>query len=298
MPHAGRALSIGVSAARALSAGRAGEVVAVFSRAAYLDLADELVVLVPKDVPNGPLHVRLERLPQLVRGTRVQCSSGALVVGDHRWATPAEPWRAASPSDVLSAGPLVSTVVRHRPVLDMAAGGAVDIEDWLVPLLAAGDIEGACARLFGSGAGLTPSGDDVAAGILLVMALAGSADPARLAALAASAPTHAISRAFLRAAAQGQCIEPIHTLLLAASAGDEGLAHESMDRLARVGHTSGMDLAAGAQAALLALAPPGAMDRARPARCDQHDRPQGAVGHYEHGALGGAGRPPRVLRGL
>lgn len=254
MPSEGRALAFGESASRTLAAGRAGTVVAVFARAAYLDFEGEFAILVPKEVPNGPLHVRLERLPPLTVGTWARCPSGVLAIDGHRWLMPVEPWKPVCPADVLSAAPLLSDVVRHRPVLDMVAGSAGDIDDWLVPLISQGHFADACTRLFGSGAGLTPSGDDVAAGILLVVALAGSTDPELLRQLAARAPTHAISRAFLRAAAEGQSIEPIHTLLLAASVGDERLAAEAMKQLAAVGHTSGLDLAAGVRAALVALA--------------------------------------------
>jgi hypothetical protein len=254
MPTPSRVLGIGDVALRALASGRDGEVIAVFSRAAYLDVAGDMAVLVPEDVPNGPLHVRLDGLPRLRRGTRVRCRSGVIAIEEHRWLTPSEAWRPEPPVDVLSAEPIVSAVVRHRPVLDMGTGSAVDIDGWLVPLLAQGDIEGACARLVGRGAGLTPTGDDVAAGILLVECLSGSADRTSLGLLATRAPTHAISRAFLRAAADGQCIEPVHTLLRAASADDECLATEAVGQLSRVGHTSGLDLAAGVRAALVALA--------------------------------------------
>lgn len=276
MQSKGRVLAIGECASRAVSAGTDGEVVAVFSRAAYLDFGGELAVLVPKDVPNGPFHVRLECLPQLTLGMRVRSSSGAVAVADRRWLMPVEPWRPALPPDVLSAEPLVSAMVRHRPVLDMVATSAVDLDDWLGPMLAQGDVSGACGRLFGRGAGLTPSGDDVAAGILLVVALVGSTDPATLRSLAAHAPTHAISRAFLRAAADGQSIEPIHTLLLAASAGDERLAAEAMGELAIVGHTSGLDLAAGVRVALIALA----------ARAESADRaPRDTISIHAHRVL-------------
>jgi hypothetical protein len=273
MPTPGRVLGIGDVALRALASGREGEVVAVFSRAAYLDLAGDIAVLVLGDVPNGPLHVRLDRLPRLRRGARVRCRSGVVAIEEHRWLTPSAAWRPEPPVDVVSAEPIVSAVVRHRPVLDMGTGSVVDIDGWLVPLLAHGDVAGACARLFGRGAGLTPAGDDVAAGILLVECLSGSADRTSLGLLATRAPTHAISRAFLRAAAENQCIEPVHTLLRAASAGDEGVATDAVEQLSRVGHTSGLDLAAGVRAALVALA----------ARADSADRtPRDTISIHAH----------------
>src|SRR5690606_12255872 len=78
--------------------------------------------------------------------------------------------------------------------------------------VAAGDLVGAARRLGGRGAGLTPTGDDVLAGILVADAHRDpGAEPldTRRAAVAA-ADTGELSRAFLRWAAQGQSIEPVH----------------------------------------------------------------------------------------
>jgi hypothetical protein len=242
-------LAIGSHAARVLAEGRVAVVVAVFSRAIYLDVEGAVVALVPADVPDGPLHVRMAELPLVEVGDVVRLGPRELDVSDRRWILPTFEWSPEPVPDILMAAPVVSTVVTHQPRLDLTAG-ASDLDHWLRPLLAEGDVEGACESIFGRGTGLTPVGDDIAAGILLVWALATQGEQPRLAAIAAGADTHEISRAFLQAAARGQSIEPIHSLIAAAARGDVTLARSELARLAQVGHTSGFDLAAGVRVAL------------------------------------------------
>ncbi len=99
------------------------------------------------------------------------------------------------------------------------------------------DLAGACRILGGLGPGLTPSGDDALAGILLAARLGRPEAEDHLVALAKSVATHEISRAFLIWAARGQSIEPVHRLL----AGDATAARD----LLAFGHTSGADVALG-----------------------------------------------------
>ncbi|MDQ1426756.1 MAG: hypothetical protein QOK39_232, partial [Acidimicrobiaceae bacterium] len=96
----------------------------------------------------------------------------------------------------------------------------------------------------GLGPGLTPSGDDTLAGILLAARLRRPEAEDHLVALAKTVATHEISRAFLLWAARGQSIEPVHRLL----AGDATAARD----LAAFGHTSGADLALGLRYGLTA----------------------------------------------
>ena len=122
-----------------------------------------------------------------------------------------------------------------------------------------GDLVALFGRLQGRGAGLTPSGDDMLAGVLLVCAM----NPGRrraLRALANSARTTSLSRAFLMWAAVGQSIQPAHELLEAAAAGDLAGMHRSARSLASVGATSGRALVAGIALAAPEL-PPAIMPR-------------------------------------
>ena len=133
--------------------------------------------------------------------------------------------------------------------VDHRVSAVVDPE--LAPVWAAatddmrrGDLAAVFRRLQGRGAGLTPSGDDVLAGALLVCAINPRRRPA-LDGLARSARTTRLSRAFLRWAAAGQSIEPAHALLDAAAADDLAAMRAAARSLAQVGATSGKALVAG-----------------------------------------------------
>ena len=104
----------------------------------------------------------------------------------------------------------------------------------------------AVEALAGLGPGLTPAGDDVLAGVLLVARARGgpAAEPALVHA-AAEARTNDVARAFLAWAARGQSIAPVHDLLTAAVTSDRAGATSALRRLLAVGHSSGADLAFG-----------------------------------------------------
>ena len=102
------------------------------------------------------------------------------------------------------------------------------------------------------GPGLTPSGDDFVGGAMIALRTGGEPGLAdRIAAWAlplAETRTGRISRAHLACAARGEGHEALHALL-AAPAGSARF-DECLARLARIGHTSGLDAAAGALLAL------------------------------------------------
>lgn len=99
-------------------------------------------------------------------------------------------------------------------------------------------------ELLGRGPGLTPAGDDVLAGWLL--AVHHDPDlPADLATAVEAAPatTTALSAALLREAVQGRGVPA--AVALADALGGHGDIGAALDRLLRVGHTSGAALALG-----------------------------------------------------
>ncbi len=107
----------------------------------------------------------------------------------------------------------------------------------------------AVRSLLGLGDGLTPVGDDVLAG-WLVTARAAGRDPAPVAA-AVTAEAHrttALSATLLADAADGQCLPELRTLLLELRALRDPAS--AVDRLAGVGHTSGLGMLLGAHLAL------------------------------------------------
>ena len=104
--------------------------------------------------------------------------------------------------------------------------------------------------LLGLGPGLTPSGDDFLLGLFAVLHIDGS-PCARLRGLCTDIVedlehrTNAISAAALTAAAQGRVRETIDTLLSALMTGDEATVRRALDRVLRIGSTSGRDIVSG-----------------------------------------------------
>ena len=115
-----------------------------------------------------------------------------------------------------------TSVLGHVPGLTLGTASTHSLEDELARFLQEGDLAGACTQIIGRGVGLTPAGDDVAAGILVVDSILSAHDRTMREEIARTATTHEISRSFLSWAAVGQSIEPFHTLLAACSLGHEG----------------------------------------------------------------------------
>ena len=232
-----------------------GRVVASFRSAAYVEVAGSVLAVTAADVPPGPLHLRLRTLPRLEVGDPMEATAAHLTIGAHTvaraelvaWRPPVVPGpalaaRAGAGIDLLpEAG---SSALAHDP----AAAAVRDA-------LRRGDLAAAVAVLAGRGPGLTPAGDDVLAGLLLVLAIVGR-DRAELERAAASARTHAISRAFLLWAARGQSVAPVHHLLAALAGGDGVAVERHRSAVAALGQTSGADVLLGLRLGLGALAGP------------------------------------------
>jgi hypothetical protein len=117
----------------------------------------------------------------------------------------------------------------------------------------------AALPLLGLGPGLTPSGDDFVAGALLALRLLEMADPVRARTVdalgaslrrAAERRTNRISAVLLGDASRGQSFAPMHALLAALAAGEEGAQRDAARSLVALGHSSGWDLLAGLCAGL------------------------------------------------
>jgi Protein of unknown function (DUF2877) len=130
----------------------------------------------------------------------------------------------------------------------------------------------AVRQLVGRGLGLTPGGDDVIAGALCGLHATGATGGARLLAAATlenvTERTTLLSADLLRLAADGDaCLEVLGVLRAAHQARDvlrpnQSALRVAIDRLLRVGHTSGADLATGLAVGLRAGARGGARQRA------------------------------------
>ena len=270
-----------------LTGEHASVVLAEFRKAVYLQFDNDVVALVTGGVPPGPLHLRLSQLPLFKTGDVVEIhplANGSIqlrsVAQLHSNAHSTWPKPTARNALVAKLSESQAEVARGdvvefdrprtwmpptidgarlrqvRPAFreaarsDLAGSPVIEVAR---QQLAHHDLAGAAAGLAGLGSGLTPAGDDVLAGILLVGALAGDVAANKLALVAKKAQTHDISRAFLRWAALGQSIAPVHQLLAALTEQDHPLIERAQMAVASMGATSGADLLLGIEMALDAL---------------------------------------------
>jgi hypothetical protein len=108
-------------------------------------------------------------------------------------------------------------------------------------------MQSTAAQLAGLGVGLTPAGDDFLTGVM-IWAWVAHADPewvCRFLVEASASRTTALSAAFLRAAARGECAEAWHVLLAALRDGDQRRSEAALGDVIAHGHTSGADAVAG-----------------------------------------------------
>jgi hypothetical protein len=248
-------LDTGEGVLEGLHKSSAGRVIASFRKAMYIRVGAHVFALTLASVPSGPLHARMNTLPLGSLGDPVEVRDGELRVVDQVVSVSEHVWVPAANPDIKRATGLLGTVLGHVPDLTLGTppGHLLEeelLEEELAGFLQVGDLAGACESVMGRGIGLTPAGDDVAAGILAVESILGGHNRVIRQEIARTAATHEISRAFLRWAAVGQSIETLHTLLQECSHGQEGAARASRARLAELGHSSGLDLAYGALMAL------------------------------------------------
>ena len=125
------------------------------------------------------------------------------------------------------------------------------------------DFEVAALRVLGLGHGLTPSGDDLLGGIFFTLAHAPiaawrsamSGMHARIRSAAEHA-TNAISAALLDDLMRGSSYRVLHDVFDAFQAGEPGPITDAVDRLVRLGASSGGDMLAGVFLALQICEPP------------------------------------------
>jgi len=209
----------------ALAALRAGpaRVFAVFERSCYVETSAGLACLGGPGLGQGPLNAILEGFEVPAIGTDVEFELSQVEI----W----QPMSAGVASSFPHVGIPESIKPEARAFLSWFQGGTSRAPD----------------RLIGLGPGLTPAGDDFVGGAMIALRACGDARAAdRIAAWAlplAQERTNRISRAHLECAASGEGHEALHDYL---ASGDR----EHLDRLTRIGHTSGLDAAAGALLAL------------------------------------------------
>ncbi|NUS05099.1 MAG: DUF2877 domain-containing protein [Nonomuraea sp.] len=233
-------------------------VLAAFSAGIYLevrtDLEPSVIAVITGEAARLPNSVLLATsLPHVTVGDDASVGDrgielGSLSLGVRRWWDPAP---ALGPVDPLSLAPLpLDGPVRPG----LAGNGAVEL---LAESCAAGRLLGAVTaaeQLVGLGPGLTPSGDDVLAGLLVTLRHLGTATGTDRAVwladwLAATVTydartrTTPISATLLHCAARGEASPEVTGVLRAIA--DAQALEPALRRLHRLGHTSGADLAQG-----------------------------------------------------
>ncbi len=116
------------------------------------------------------------------------------------------------------------------------------------------EVAQAVAQLAGLGSGLTPAGDDYLLGVMVALWLTGQIELLPEIAEVASPKTTALSRAFLRAAARGEFIEPWHELAQAWLDQDRPAVARAVAEIAQVGASSGAAALAGFARTMFSLA--------------------------------------------
>ncbi|MFI7614806.1 DUF2877 domain-containing protein [Nonomuraea terrae] len=257
---------------------RPARVLAVFPQGVYLevrtDLEPSVIAVITGEAVRLPNSVLLgAHLPPVTVGDDASVGDrvielGPLTLGVRRW------WDPAPPLGPLDAAALAgaAALLDGPPNPGLAGNGTVGMlasscaDGWLLGAVTAAE------QLVGLGPGLTPSGDDVLAGLLVTLRHLGTATGAeravRLAGWLAATVTYdartrttPISATLLHCAAHGAA-SPEVTAVLRGLAGRQAL-RPALRRLHRLGHTSGSDLAQGIAigvTAILALSgtqPPG-----------------------------------------
>jgi hypothetical protein len=254
-----RQADIGIDAARVLRVLGSGCVRAVFARALYLQVPGGLVVLVTRDAPRGPLHLRVAGLPAVGPGSVVRVGPGSLRIGDHCYGLDVPTWSPRLPpaaSLAQARGTARAWLPDLGPALDIGSAAPGRLPGAADAALRRGDLPAFAAAVGGRGPGLTPAGDDVLAGVLLVARAARSRWPTSPRArrrCVRVARTNDIASAFLACAAAGRCIEPAHDLLAGLASADSRAVASAVQELGRFGSSSGAALTLGVRAALLAL---------------------------------------------
>jgi hypothetical protein len=251
---------------------RAGQVHSVFTRAMNLQVGDELWTVTGRGGHDAAFTVRLSGAvlpgdlgvlpgdPVSVRGRHVRAGTAVI---DARTAVRWTPPRYGVDLSGLSQR-AAELEAAARPV---AWAGSWPLAGGVVEALASGrrgDLDEAVGRTTGRGPGLTPSGDDVLAGILAVLTAPGVTDrceqvAARLrsALTPTLATTSDISRALLRQASQGHVSRPVWELARALLSGSPTASFsQARADVLSTGATSGGDTCAGLVAACQLLSRP------------------------------------------
>ncbi|GAB6984895.1 oxamate carbamoyltransferase subunit AllH family protein [Nocardioides pyridinolyticus] len=253
---------VGSGVAAAHEDGALGTVVGAFRHGFYVQADGRLYAVAGPSVPPGPIHLILGSPPvSALEGLTVWLDGGLLCSTAWRIALTSAPVYAPvmpGPTTLGTAAPYLGQMLDRLTVPpDLRSSW-----DQVRQAVAAGDLLRIRALLEGRGGGLTPTGDDVLSGVLLVHAWKGG-DRHRLGRVAEEAATTNLSRSFLGWAARGQSIAPVHDLMAHAAQQDVPGFEEAFATVSAIGGSSGIallwgiGLAAGTVTTVGAVSPTG-----------------------------------------
>ncbi|HEY88558.1 MAG TPA: DUF2877 domain-containing protein [Thermoflexia bacterium] len=235
----------------------------VFRRSLDLLIDEQVVALGLPELRNGPFHVVVQQLP--ARPFPKECSlhwkADILQLGPWQLYFPAtlRVWNPRPRWESLDLQPATLAALRefvlqpdraldrcHSPFYPLLMGQLIPEVSFLMTALRNGDladIRAGSAQLAGWGPGLTPSGDDFLAGVMLSWwANTGRAEIPAAIYQGAAARTNRISRAFLCAARDGLADERWQLLLAALTAGQRREWEVAARHVLAFGATSGLDM--------------------------------------------------------
>ena len=253
---------------RAVLAGppRLGMVLASFPTALYLSVGEhhEVLSLLASDALMLPTAVRLSAPARdlvwgVEPGDSVTVGQGQIRLRDWRVRVVRE-WRPARVVTVRTlAGPRLLSELADLLSGEVGTPELVDQAAAVCRAARSGDqaeVRRGTRRLLGAGPGLTPSGDDVACAVLLVLNGIGEIPPVEL--LADSVKRHwsrttSLSASLLDAAGQGYAVPELAALIDSALRADLAGVQEALVPTLAIGHTSGRALVAGLAGSLRVL---------------------------------------------
>lgn len=250
------ATSIGDGVALACrSKDTSGRVVGTFSTGFYVQTETSLFAIGGPRIPAGPIHLVLEVTPPPtidesivhIEPDRLWLDNFSIELSTAIRHYPIKPTRSQIVSIASTLSSLDSMNSVPQDVIRVWASVRIAVEH--------ADLHTARRLLEGLGSGLTPTGDDVLAGLLLYAHWVDPTSPVPTE-VSLSAATTNLSRCFLSWAAIGQSIQPLHDLIDAAnqlvSADNPVIAliasgrfEQSIVTVASIGGSSGKGMLAG-----------------------------------------------------
>lgn len=226
----------------AAQTGRAPELrfAGAFRDGFYLRGQDTIFAVAHPSVPAGPLHLIVPTQITLAGKDDVfVLEDGRLILGRATIALPAQ--RRYCPvlptaEDVRRCAAVLANLPTELPVPEDLASVWAEVDASLEER----KLDQVRLRLEGRGIGLTPTGDDVLAGIFLVAYWLGQ-NRAQLVELARDVQSTRLSQAYLHWAARGLTIAPVFDLIAAALGQTKApqAYRAAVDRLAAIGGSSG-----------------------------------------------------------